>query len=322
MNARAAAPVERPATARRRPRRMAAWREQHAWCCAASMQRLARRPFGTLLTVLVMGFALALPLAFWLVLGNLEQIASNLGRTQAVNVFMQAHAKASAVTALAARVRQRDDVGAVSVRTPDQGLKELASMQGFANALGALDYNPLPYVLVIEPREHAPAAAVDALVAALRGMPGVDQVRDDGTWRQRLDTLVDLGRRVMAVLAVLLAMAALLVIGNSVRQDIRSRAEEIAVLKLVGASHGFVRRPFLYAGLWYGLAGGVVAAILVLAMEAAVAAPVARLATSYGGRLQVAGLAWWQLLLAPLVAAALGWLGARVVSARWLRRAP
>ncbi len=310
----------RPATARARPRRVAAWREQHAWCLAASIRRLAARPFGTLLTVLVMGFALALPLAFWLVLGNLQHLAGNIGRTQAVNVFMQVDAQPTAVTALAAQLRKRADVAGVTIKTPDQGLKELASMQGFAKALGTLDYNPLPYVLVVAPREHASATVVDKLVDALRAMPGVDQVRDDGAWRQRLDTLVDLGRRVVIVLALLLALAALLVIGNSVRQDIRSRAGEIAVLKLVGANPAFVRRPYLYAGLWYGLAGGVVAAILVLVIEAALAGPVGDLAASYGGRLELAGLVWWQLLLAPVVAGALGWLGARIVSARWLRR--
>ncbi|HEX7341253.1 MAG TPA: permease-like cell division protein FtsX [Rhodanobacteraceae bacterium] len=305
---------------RSRPRRLATWREQHAWCLAASMQRLAARPLGTALTVLVMGFALALPLAFWLVLGNLEHLAGTVGRTQAINVFMQTQARPEAVAALAGELRQRDDVAAVSIRTPAQGLSELASMQGFAKAVAALDYNPLPYVLVVEPRQHAPAAAVQALIAALRVLPGVDQVQDDGTWRQRLDALVDAGQRVAVVLALLLALAALLVVGNSVRQDIRGCAGEIAVLKLVGASHAFVRRPYLYAGLWYGLASGVVASVLVAIVEMALAGPLGRLAASYGGQLALGGLTWWQLLMAPLLAAFLGWLGARLVSARWLRR--
>ncbi|HET7268908.1 MAG TPA: permease-like cell division protein FtsX [Oleiagrimonas sp.] len=316
-----AASQRKGGSARSRPRRVATWREQHAWSLRTSMQRLSAHRLGTLLTVLVMGFALALPLAFWLVLGNLEQLASSLGRTQAVNVFMQLDASSSSVQTLADKLRQRDDVSTVTIKTPDQGLHELASMQGFANALGALDYNPLPYALVVQPRQHATATGVHALAVALRAMPGVEQVQDNGAWRQRLDALVDAGRRVVIVLALLLALAALLVVGNSVRLDIRGRAEEIGVLKLVGASHAFVRRPFLYAGLWYGLASGVVASVLVLVMEAALAGPVGELVASYGGRLQIGGLAWWQLLLAPLLAAALGWLGARLVSARWLRRA-
>ncbi|HEX7338941.1 MAG TPA: permease-like cell division protein FtsX [Rhodanobacteraceae bacterium] len=304
-----------------RPRHLSRWGEQHRWGLVASMQRLAARPLGTLFTVLVMGFALALPLAFWLVLGNLEQLAGTLGRTQAVNVFMQVDAPAARAKALADTLGKRPDVARVTVKSPKQGMAELASMQGFAKALGELDYNPLPYVLVVEPREHASAATVQALVKDLRAMPDVDQVQDDGVWRARLDALVDVGRRAVAVLALLLALAAVMVVGNGVRLDIRGRADEIAVLKLVGASHAFVRRPYLYAGLWYGLAGGCVASFLVLVMEGALAGPVGRLVASYGGHLAVGGLAGWQLALAPLLAAALGWLGARVVSARWLRQA-
>jgi cell division transport system permease protein len=299
---------------------LAVWREHHAWCLRASMQRLAARPAGTFLTVLVMGFALALPLAFWLVLGNVQQLAGTLGRAQALNVFMQADANADSAATLAERLRRRADIAKVTVKTPAEGMRELASMQGFAQALDALDSNPLPYVLLIEPRAHASARTVAALATHVRALPGVDQVRNDGTWRQRLDALMDVGRRVATAMALLLAVAAVLVVGNSVRLDIQARAEELAVLRLVGASAAFVRRPYLYSGLWYGLASGLVAALLVLLLEGVLAGPLARLARSYGGQLEVAGLAWWQLLLAPVLAAALGWLGARLVSARWLRR--
>lgn len=307
------------APSRRSRNRVTVWREHHVWCLRASMRRLAARPVGTLLTVSVMGFALALPLAFWLVLGNVQQLAGTLGRTQALNVFMQVDVTATDVTALATRLRRRDDVEHVEVLTPEAGMDELASMQGFAKALDSLDYNPLPYVLVVEPRAHADATVVEALAGTLRDQSGVDQVQDDGTWRERLDALIDVGRRVVAAMAALLGLAALLVVGNSVRLDIQGRADEIGVLKLVGASHAFVRRPYLYSGFWYGLAGGLMASVLVLVVEGLLAGPMQQLVTSYGGRLHVDGLTWWQLLLAPVLAAALGWLGARVVSARWLR---
>src|SRR5699024_4884217 len=265
--------AQRRTTAPHARNRLAVWREHHVWCLRASMRRLAARPAGTLLTVLVMGFALALPLAFWLVLGNVQQLAGTLGRTQALNVFMQVDATPDAAGALAEKLRARGDVARVGVKTPAAGMDELASMQGFAKALDALDYNPLPYVLVVEPRQHAGAAAIEALARDLRDMPGVDQVQDDGTWRERLDALVDAGQRIVAAMAVLLALAAVLVVGNSVRLDIQGRAEELAVLKLVGASNAFVRRPYLYSGLWYGLAGGLVASVLVLLVEGLLAGP-------------------------------------------------
>ncbi|GAB3029201.1 permease-like cell division protein FtsX [Oleiagrimonas citrea] len=309
-----------PGTARTRPRRVAVWGEQHAWGFIASLRRLTGRPLSTLLTVTVMGFALALPLTFALLLGNLQRLGSALGQTQAISVFMQTDGHASDAKALADKLRGRDEVDAVDVRTPKQGMAELATMQGFSDALKSLDYNPLPYVVVIRPVAHIDAGQAAKLIAWLRTQPGVDQVQDDGAWRQRLDALLAVGTRAVLLLAVLLAIAALLVVGNSVRLDIQGRSDEIAVLRLVGASPAFVRRPYVYAGLWYGLAGGVVATLLTLLLEWALAAPVARLAASYGGRLDFGGLPWGLLALVPVLAAALGWLGARLVCARQLRR--
>lgn len=316
MNASARKP---DAAKRPRPRRLAAWREQHAWCLSASMQRLAARPLGTLLTVAVMGFALALPLSFWLLLTNVEHLGAALGETQAVSVFMKTGVDAQQAGAAAAKLRGRLDVASVTVKTPKQGLAELSTMQGFTKALGSLHYNPLPYVLLVQPRAEASAAQTRTLVAALKAMPEADLVQDDGAWRQRLDALVDVGRRMVGVLALLLAVAALLVVGNSVRMDIQGRVEEIEVLKLVGASRAFVRRPYLYAGAWYGAAAGVLAVLLVLLLEWALAGPVERLADVYAGRMAFGGLGATTLLAVPMVAAALGWLGARLVSARQLR---
>jgi cell division transport system permease protein len=133
--------------------------------------------------------------------------------------------------------------------------------------------------------------------------------------------LLGVGNRVVLVLASLLALAALLVVGNTIRVDIASRSEEIGVLLLVGASGAFVRRPYLYAGIWYGLFSGILAALLAVLIELTLATPVAQLSQAYDGKLQVGGLPPWLLLAVPLVAAALGWLGARLVSAWQLRKA-
>jgi len=306
--------------ARTRARPFASWLEQHGWGLMASVRRLGARPMGTLMTVSVMGFALALPLTFALLLGNLQHFGATLGQTQAISVFMQPGVKDQAAQELAGVVRARSDVASVGMRTPKQGMAELAAMQGFGDALKSLDYNPLPYVLVVHPAGSLDTGRIRQLVGWLHARPGVDLVQDDGAWRSRLQALLDVARRAVLMLAALLATAALLVVGNSVRLDIQGRAEEIAVLRLVGASASFVRRPYLYAGLWYGLAGGLVAVLLTMLLEWALAGPVERLVASYGGQLQLAGLPVWQLALVPALAALLGWLGARLVCARQLRR--
>ncbi|HVU81014.1 MAG TPA: permease-like cell division protein FtsX [Rhodanobacteraceae bacterium] len=298
--------------------RTAMWRRQHAWCLRDSLRQLARRPFGTALTIVVMGLALALPLAFYLLLINVQHLATALGDSQSVNVFLKTDVAADGAQKFAATLRARADVGTVALRTPQQGLAELAAMQGFGDAIKSLPDNPLPFVLLVEPRAGTNRAQVETLVAAIRAMPGVDLVQDNGQWRARLDALVAVGQRVTLLLAVLLGAAAVLVIGNTVRLDIRSRANEIIVQQLIGASAGFVRRPYLYEGAWYGLAAGFVAVLLVLLLEAVLAAPVRELVASYTGRLHFGGLSWATLGIGWAIALVLGWLGALIASSRHL----
>lgn len=300
--------------------RLVSWHEHHRWSAAASLRRLGARPLGSLLTIAVMGLALALPLAFYLLLGNVQHLGKALGQSQTISVFLQSGQTSSQAQLLAKQVGARTEVASVELRTPQQGMEELGRMQGFADALKALDDNPLPFVLQLQPKEGASAGALRQLVDDVRQMRGVDLVQDSGSWRQRLDALMSVGNRVVLVLASLLALAALLVVGNTVRVDIASRSEEIGVLLLVGASGAFVRRPYLYAGIWYGLFSGTLAALVAVLIEFSLAAPVAQLIHAYDGKLHVGGLPPWLLLAVPLVAAALGWLGARLVSAWQLRQ--
>jgi cell division transport system permease protein len=311
----------RPAMAKHaRMSRFAMWRQQHAWCARDSVVQLARRPLGTALTIAVMGLALALPLAFFLVLVNVQHLATALGDSQAISVFLKQDVNADGATRLATALRARADISAVNVRTPQQGLAELAAVQGFGDAVQTLSDNPLPFVLLIEPRAGADRNAVESMVAALRTLPAVDLVQDNGQWRMRLAALLALGRRVTLLLAVLLGAAAVLVIGNTVRLDIRSRAEEISVQQLIGASPSFIRRPYLYEGVCYGLAAGLIAVLLVLLLEAVLAAPVRDLIASYAGRLRFGGLSWVTLAAALVLALVLGWLGAWLASSRHLAR--
>lgn len=297
---------------------LARWWRAHRWALAQSLLRLREHPLGTLLTVAVMGLALALPLSFYLVLLNLDRFGQALGEGQAVSVFLQAGDAQAQAQALAQTLRGEQTVAAVTLKSPRQGLAEMAALQGFGPALAALPDNPLPWVLVVEPRVAASPSQIAALVRQLRADPRVALVQDQGPFRARLDALRGFGARVMQVLAALLALAALLVVGASVRNDIQSRSQEIEVLQLVGASAAFVRRPYLYAGLWLGLLSGVVAVALTMLLEAVLAGPAARVDAAWGGRLGLVALDVTPLLALLLAAAMLGWLGARIASARHL----
>jgi cell division transport system permease protein len=308
-------------TRRSGPRHVSAWREHHVWSLSISLRRLGARPLGTLLTVAVMGVALALPLAFYLLLGNVQRMGDALGRNQSISAYMKPGQNGPMAENAASALRGRPEVAEIVVRTPKDGLDELAEVQGFSGSLQSLDVNPLPYVLSVQPKSGLPVDQVDRLVEAMKATPGVDMVQDTGAWRQRLDALLGVGSRAVSLLALLLGIAALLVVGNTIRVDIQSRSAEIGVLLLIGASRPFVRRPYLYAGIWLGLLAGILAVALAVVLELAMAGPVGRLTAAYDGSVSFGGLPAWLLLSVPFASALLGWLGARLVSARQIRRA-
>ncbi|HEX7768868.1 MAG TPA: permease-like cell division protein FtsX, partial [Dokdonella sp.] len=215
--------------------RLGGWRDQHFYSFFSSLGRLAARPWASALTVLVLGFALALPLLFLLVYQNARDLSGGMRAARDVTVFLAPGLDPAASEALAQRLRTRVDVTGVLLRTPEQGLAEFRQLSGYGEALDALGDNPLPGVLVITPAT-APVSAVEpALLADLRADPAIDLVQYDAEWRRKLSGILGFGARAVAVVACLLALATLLVIGNTVRMDIQSRSEEIAVMQLIGA---------------------------------------------------------------------------------------
>ena len=293
---------------------MRAWLDHHAYSLVSALGRFARRPWSTLLTIGVMAVALALPLGLWLVLDNVGRFAGSAQQSRQIALFLNVEVDGARAAGLAEELRARDDVATVEVRTPEQGLDELREQGGLDAAIDALDANPLPSVLLVTP------AGDGALLAdALRDAPGVEMLQHDAEWRRRLDGWLRFGGRVALVLALLLGPGAVLVVGNTVRLDIQSRREEIGVLQLLGASDGFIRRPFLYLGAWYGLGAGLVALALLTATNFALAAPLAELANSYGSDFALEGLGVPQAGWVLLGATVLGWLGAGVVTGHFLR---
>ncbi|MGB0132219.1 permease-like cell division protein FtsX [Dokdonella sp.] len=293
------------------------WTEQHRQGFRSSLGRLRARPWATALTGLVMGVALSLPLLLHVLLDNARDLSGGLREAREFTVFLDPAETIDSARKMAEELGLREDVLAVVNRSPDQGLSEFRQLSGFAEALDVLQENPLPSVLVITPRQ-ADALADPPLLAELKADPRVDMVQYDAAWRQRLTAILEFGERVMLSLMVLLGLATLLVVGNTVRMDIQARAEEIAVIQLMGASDGYIRRPFLYAGLWYGVLGGVLAVIAVAMVELAVRGPLLDLLASYGNRFDLHGFAWIQALVVIGASALLGWAGAWIVCTRYL----
>jgi cell division transport system permease protein len=293
---------------------------RHAQTLVGSLGRMAQHPFATLLTMGVVAVALALPLFLNLFLANVRTATESWNDAFDLSVYMDKTASAARVQSLAKQLHQRGDVAAVRVVTAEQAMAEFRADSGFGKALDALTDNPLPDTLIVTPTLTASTPlGTDALKEAIAAMPDVHMVQLDTEWVKRLHALLGVLRTVVALTAVLLGAGVVLVVGNTVRLDILNRRSEIEVMKLVGASDGFARRPFLYSGIWYGLGGGLIALLWVALAAAVLARPVANLAQAYGSEFQLRGLGFATATLVLGVAVALAWLGSWLAATRHIR---
>ena len=294
---------------------------RHAQTLVGSLGRIASQPFASLMTMGVVAVALALPLFLNLFLTNVRTATEYWNDAFDLSVYMDKKAGAGRAAALAKQLRLRGDVAAVRVITADQALAEFRSESGFGTALDALSDNPLPDTLVVTPTLGASTPqGTEALKTAIGAMSLVQTVQIDTEWIKRLHAMLDILRRVVALTAALLGAGVILIVGNTIRLDILNRRTEIEVMKLVGASDGFARRPFLYSGAWYGLGGGVIALVLVGVAAALLSKPVDALARLYGSQFHLQGVGFATSLEVLVFAVTLAWFGSWLAATRHIRR--
>ncbi|HWG71102.1 MAG TPA: permease-like cell division protein FtsX [Steroidobacteraceae bacterium] len=293
---------------------------RHTQTLIGSLGRIVHQPFATLMTMGVVAVALALPLFLNLLLTNVHAATGNWNNAFDLSVYLDKKADAGRAAALAKQLRLRGDVAAVRVITADQALAEFRQDSGFGKALDALTDNPLPDTLVVTPALDASTpGGTDALKLAIGALPDVHTVQLDTEWVKRLYAMLDILRRVILLTGGILGLGVMLIVGNTIRLDILNRRSEIEVMKLVGATDGFARRPFLYSGVWYGLGGGALALILVAIATGVLARPVDALAKLYGSQFHLRGLPWTLGACVVLVAVALAWLGSWLAATRHIR---
>ncbi|HEV7611086.1 MAG TPA: permease-like cell division protein FtsX [Steroidobacteraceae bacterium] len=293
---------------------------RHAQTLVGSLGRIMSQPFATLMTVGVIAVALALPLFLHLFLTNVRAATGIWSDAFDLSVYMDKKASAGRAASVAKQLRQRGDVAALRIITAEQAMAEFRGDSGFGKALDALSENPLPDTLIVTPTLAAstPEGTV-ALKAAIAAIADVQLVQIDTEWVQRLQAMLDILRRVVALTAALLGAGVVLIVGNTIRLDILNRRTEIEVMKLVGASDGFARRPFLYSGIWYGLGGGLLALLLVAVAAAVLSRPVDALAKLYGSRFHMQGLSFETATGVLGLATGLAWLGSWLAATRHIR---
>ncbi|HYM34372.1 MAG TPA: permease-like cell division protein FtsX [Steroidobacteraceae bacterium] len=295
------------------------WAMRHVQTAIGTLGRLSHQWLPTSFMVLVIGIALALPACLQVVLLNARLAGGDFNRAIEISVYFKVGASKAQAEQAAEFVRKRGDVADVRLITADDALIEFRKRSGFGDALTALTDNPLPHALVIRPNLTASAMQLDKLVNELRDVPNVEVVQLDSAWVERFNAIVDALRRATIVIGTLLGLGVIVIVGSAIRSDIQAHREEIEVTKLVGGSDAFVRRPFLYTGIWFGLAGGVLALVVTYVVVGLLGAPVKRIALLYGSNFEMMSLRGQNALTILGLAVGLGWIGSYVAATRHLR---
>jgi cell division transport system permease protein len=300
---------------------MIRWMTRHLQSSLFAAGRLVRAPLATAFTVLVIAIALTLPTALGLAVLSVRQATGDFADAVNITVYFKQDIALDKARQLATSLRQRSGIAKVVLISADDALKSFREQSGFGAALDALAGNPLPHALEIRPKtEAATPDKMESLRHYLAAWPEVELVQVDSEWVQRLNAILDLLRRLVFGAAILLGVGVLAVVGNTIRLEIYNRRTEIEVTKLVGGSNAFVRRPFLYTGLFYGLLGAIIATALVCLGLYLLDGPVGRLAASYGSSFRLGMPDLRQIALLLGTGAVLGLTGAWLAAARHLAR--
>ncbi|MBS1208732.1 MAG: ftsX [Proteobacteria bacterium] len=281
----------------------------HGMAFRLAFRRIAAKPLSSLLSALVVAIALTLPAVSYVLIDNLASLANGVTGKPEISVFLKKEVSADQALRVENRLRADKRIVALRFVPRDAALKQLAARGGFADVTGALSENPLPDAFILEPVGDDPQV-FDTIRTSLTAMPEVQYVQLDSAWVERLHAAVELGHWVALLLAALLGTALVIVTFNTIRLQILTQRHEIAVSLLLGATRGFVRRPFLYFGLLQGLLGGVLAWAMVQGIVWLMAPRVQALARAYSIVVDLQGPSWWQVVALLVFAAGLGWVGA------------
>lgn len=303
-------------------RQARAWGRRQLFSLFSSLGTLMSHRVGTLMTILVLGIAMALPVGLYITVKNLRALDFQQEQWGTITVFLKADIGEEQALELQSLIGQQSGARA-DVISPANGMEQFREASGFGEALDMFEENPLPWVLLITPEPDA-NEALEAVVGRiedwLQQRDEVDLVQVDYKWLQRLAGLLELGEALVSVLTVVFSLAVVVIVSNTIRMDVANRAEEIQVLSLVGAGNGFIRQPFLYSGFWYGLLGALLALLLFNLCLYYLSQPLERLLDAYGNSFTVQNLQVGGLLLVLLAGGLLGFFGAWVSVQRYLNR--
>lgn len=292
---------------------------RHIQVFLASLGRICRSPVSSIMTIAVIAISLAMPAGMHVLIKNIETVTAGWDGAAQISLFIKKDISEDKAENLQRQISMMPEVESTEYISPMSALEEFKKLSGFGQALDALDDNPLPAVIVIRPRIEASSPnKLNSLVETLGLNPIVDQAQLDMQWVKRLYSIMEIINKAVWIIGALLALAVILITGNTIRLDIQSRHDEILITKLIGATNPFIRRPFLYTGIIYGLLGGTIASILVSISIQLLAGPVSKLSSLYSGDFTLSGLGFNGCFILIAISTTLGFTGSWVAVGKHL----
>lgn len=307
---------DKPATLNK----MGAYFLHHMQSLVFSLGKIYQTPTTTIMTVAVIGITLSLPGGFYLFLKNIDAVSGDFRSSSQIVLYLDIALDEKKARALERQVADMPDVVETEFVSKQNSLEKFRQTSGFGKSIDTLSSNPLPHTIIVEPVSSADTFAVKNLLNLLQTLPGVEIAKLDTEWLERLYTILEIAKRSVAIITILFGFAVLLIIGNTIRLDIQNRYQEIIVTKLIGATNAFIRRPFLYSGLWYGLLGGLISWLIVEIGYLAISGPLERLNLLYQADLVLITFTFQDFIILISSSTLLGLTGSWIAVARHLNQ--
>lgn len=286
----------------------------HAQALFSSLGRMSRNSFTSAMTIIVMAIAISLASGFYLLVVNMQQLTGEIETSNQISLFLKPAVSDNSGKKLADRIKKNSAIEQVTVITKQQGLEQFKEYSGFGDALNVLESNPLPTVIQVLPKNTlSDLNAIESLMLEFNQLPQVDFAQLDMQWIQRMQSMMAIMQRAVFILTLLLGFAVIVITGNTIRLELQNRKDEVLVAKLVGATHSFIQRPFLYTGFWLGFIAGLVAWILVSIIMLIIQGPVERLSNLYDGAFDLSYLSFVDIISLLGLSSVLGVIGAWIV---------
>lgn len=307
---------DRPETANR----LLAYFLHHLQSLIFSLGKIYKAPTTTIMTVAVIGITLSLPSGFYVFLKNIEAMSGDLSSSTQISLYLDLNINETVALKLSKKLARQANVEETKFISRDSALLSFRQSSGFGKSIDTLSSNPLPHTIIVIPKSSSDRFVIKNLLNSLQSLPEVKLAKLDTEWLERLFTILEIAKRVVGIITLLFAFAVLLIIGNTIRLDIQNRYQEIIVTKLIGATNAFIRRPFLYGGLWYGLLGGIISWLIVELGYLAISGPLERLNLLYQSKLDVVTFSLQDFIIMLTSSALLGLFGSWIAVAKHLNQ--